>query len=99
LVGEGGLDMNKKEIIELLLKIKKIADDVHYHNDGENNCEYISEFISKKLRLGKYKINCLECFDKLIDCRDYIFCNYKKLRYVGRKKDYETPKWCPKNKV
>jgi len=91
--------MKKQELIKLLLEIKKIADDVHYHNDAGNNCEYISEFISEKLKLGKNKINCLECDDKLIDCRNYVFCNYGKLKYIGRKKDYETPNWCPKNKV
>jgi len=45
--------MKKQELIKLLLKIKKIADDVHYHNDAENNCELISEFISEKLKLDK----------------------------------------------
>ena len=48
--------MTKKEMIKLLLEIKKIADDVHYYNDAEYNCEYISELISKNLKLGKYKI-------------------------------------------
>jgi len=47
--------MTKEEMIKLLLEIKKIADDVHYYNDGEYNCEYISELISEKLELGKKK--------------------------------------------
>ena len=42
----------------------------------------------------KYK--CLECGNVYIDCRDLIFCTYKGTKYVGRKKDYETPKWCPR---
>ena len=45
----------------------------------------------------KTSLNCLKCHDKYIDSRDYVFCTYNgKTKYVGRKKDFELPKWCPK---
>jgi len=47
----------------------------------------------------KNPIKCLECIDKYIDCRDLIFCRYGELRYIGRKKDYEIPEWCPKKDI
>jgi len=47
--------MKKKELINLLLEIKKIADDVHYYNDANFNCEYISGLIKETLNLDKNK--------------------------------------------
>ena len=35
--------------IDFLLKLKKIADDMHYSSDAENNCEMISEMIDEEL--------------------------------------------------
>jgi len=32
---------------QILIKIGEIADDVHYHNDAEYNCEKISELIKE----------------------------------------------------
>jgi len=48
----------------------------------------------RKILDKEYK--CLECGNVYIDCRDLLFCTYKGNKYVGRKKDYETPKWCPR---
>lgn len=46
------------------------------------------------MKIEKHK--CLECGNVYIDCRDLIFCTYKGTKYIGRKKDYTTPSWCPK---
>ena len=40
------VDENKK-YRQILIKIREIADDVHYHNDAEYNCEKISELIKE----------------------------------------------------
>ena len=49
--------------------------------------------------MAKYKPkrNCFKCDDKYIDCRNYMFCSLKGLKYIGRKKEHKTtPEWCPK---
>jgi len=47
--------IKRKELIDLLLYIKKIADDVHYYNDANFNCEYISGLIKEKLENKEQK--------------------------------------------
>lgn len=39
-----------KDFIDFLLKLKEIADDIHYYNDAEMNCETISKMIEEKIK-------------------------------------------------
>lgn len=76
--------------------------------EGDYSCKIYGkikngELYIKKVKYYKYKPEkevkkylCLECGNVYIDCRDLIFCTYKGNKYVGRKKDYKTPEWCPK---
>lgn len=38
-----------KDFIDFLLELKKIADDVHFYADAENNCEMISALIEEEI--------------------------------------------------
>ncbi len=42
-----------KEATSFLLELKKIADDVHFYADAENNCELISNMIEEKINTLK----------------------------------------------
>ena len=56
--------------------------------------EWLEKDKTKKMKIEKRK-ECLECGNVYIDCRDLLFCTYKGIKYIGRKKDYTIPSWCP----